>query len=103
MNKILFYLLLLSLSVNAQKKNYIDNLFDIIQAQEAVDEISENTKTRFIQKLNIEKVDTLKLFPILNIKFNEFKYDFYNNLEDQYLKKFNPKKKRRKFSPETVF
>lgn len=92
MNKILFFLFFFSLCLNAQQKNHIDILFDIIQAKKAVDDISVKIKTSFIQKLNIDKVDTLKLYPILEFKFNEFKYDFYNNLQDQYLKKFNPKK-----------
>lgn len=83
-----FLLLLFIINVSttySQKNKEVDTLFELIQIDEAIDEIFEDTKSNFKIKLVENKVDTLKHQELLNKEFLKLKNRVTKRIRKQYI------------------
>ncbi len=83
-----FLLLLFIINVSttySQKNKEVDTLFELIQIDEAIDEIFEDTKSDFKIRLVENKVDTLKHQGLLNKEFLKLKNRVTKRIRKQYI------------------
>lgn len=83
-----FLLLLFIINVSttySQKNKEVDTLFKLIQIDEAINEIFEDTKSNFKIKLVENKVDTLKHQELLNKEFLKLKKRVTKRIRKQYI------------------
>ena len=64
-------------------------MFELVQIDEAIDEIFEDTKSNFKVVLTENKVDTLKYQELLNKEFLKFKNSVTKRIRKQYIKNYS--------------
>ncbi|WP_320815721.1 hypothetical protein [Flavobacterium sp.] len=87
-----FLLLLFIINISttySQKNNEVDTLFELVQIDEAIDEIFEDTKSNFKVVLTENKLDTLKYQELLNKEFLKFKNSVTKRIRKQYIKNYS--------------